>query len=316
MRPGITAVAFDLDGTLYPNYRLNIRLIPFFFKEWRLLLAFGKARNFLHHDDPDSEIAQIKGIKPQGFANIVGAPCTQHSHLKVAMLGAASRGVLNPSFPHSLDQEGNLRPAGSVEDHVRASTDAISLHSSITEAADGRTNFYKEQAAVTASFLGVQAGQIQDKIETLIYRGWEPHFKKIKLYARVKSTLTAFKAAGLKLGLLSDFPPETKIKYLGIDSFWDTVLCTEEIGALKPEPFPFIKLAQALGTEPAQILYVGNSLKYDVIGAKRAGMQTALISRSVWSTGGGRLNSKPDKNSDKPDFIFRDYRQLFDFVLN
>ena len=47
------------------------------------------------------------------------------------MLAAASRGVLNPSFPHSLDQEGNLRPAGSVEDHVRASTDAISLHSSI-----------------------------------------------------------------------------------------------------------------------------------------------------------------------------------------
>ena len=54
----------------------------------------------------------IKGIKPQG------KPCTKHSHLKVAMLGAASRGVLNPSFPHSLD-------------HVRASTDAISLHSSI-----------------------------------------------------------------------------------------------------------------------------------------------------------------------------------------
>jgi putative hydrolase of the HAD superfamily len=40
-------VAFDLDGTLYPNYRLYIPLIPFIVKEHRLLWAFGKARDML-----------------------------------------------------------------------------------------------------------------------------------------------------------------------------------------------------------------------------------------------------------------------------
>jgi ABC-type dipeptide/oligopeptide/nickel transport system ATPase subunit len=38
---------------------------------------------------------------------------------------------INPSVPHSLGQEGNLRPTGSVEEHVRASTAATSLRSSI-----------------------------------------------------------------------------------------------------------------------------------------------------------------------------------------
>ncbi|MCL2215324.1 MAG: HAD family hydrolase, partial [Treponema sp.] len=47
MRNDIEGVAFDLDGTLYPNYRLHLRLIPFFFKEWRLVSAFGKARNII-----------------------------------------------------------------------------------------------------------------------------------------------------------------------------------------------------------------------------------------------------------------------------
>jgi hypothetical protein len=28
MQNNIEGAAFDLDGTLYPNYRLNIRLIP------------------------------------------------------------------------------------------------------------------------------------------------------------------------------------------------------------------------------------------------------------------------------------------------
>jgi hypothetical protein len=50
----------------------------------------------------------IKGIIPQG------KPCT----CRLRRLSAASRGVLNPSFPHSLG-------------HVRASTAATSLRSSI-----------------------------------------------------------------------------------------------------------------------------------------------------------------------------------------
>ncbi len=230
MRSDIEAVAFDLDGTLYPDYRLNVRLIPFVVRHLRFMLAFGKARRRLREAGrPDGEL----------------------------------------SLPES--------------------------------------GFYAKQAALTGGFLGIEADIVGEKIETLIYRGFEPYFKKIKLFPGVVETLEAFRAAGLKLGLLSDFPPRAKVKYLGIDSYWDAVLSSEEIGMLKPDKLPFEELARALNTVPQKILYVGNSFRCDVKGAKNAGMSAALIKISPVSTG---------TSTGPADFVFSGYRQLRDYVIN
>ncbi|GHV95389.1 phosphoglycolate phosphatase [Spirochaetia bacterium] len=226
----IEAIAFDLDGTLYPNYRLNIRLIPFVLKEWRLLVAFDKARST---------------IRAQQEQTVPGTPA--------------------PPFP----------------------------------------SFYQTQSLYVAQLLGANPDQIKEKIDRLIYRGWEPFFKHIKLFSHVKETLTALREAGFKMGLLSDFPPETKLENLGIAGYWDAVLCSELCGALKPHPRSFQDLAAALNTAPERILYVGNSYRYDVIGAKQAGMRTALITNPL----------TPRRRSPAPDFTFHDYRQLRDFVL-
>jgi putative hydrolase of the HAD superfamily len=227
MLPGISAVAFDLDGTLYPNYSLNIRLLPFLFSHWRLLLAFGRARNIIRREQAEN--------------------------------------TAQPSSGHG---------------------------------------FYERQAQLVAEQLKARKEDIQEKIDRLIYRGWESFFLKIKLFPHVKQILGELKAAGLKLGLLSDFPPDVKLEYLGLSGIWDTVLCTESIGALKPAALPFEELAKALSCQPSQILYVGNSARYDVEGAKRAGMKAALL-----KTGFSVITGS------KADFIFRNYRQLRDFML-
>jgi len=77
MQNTIEGVAFDLDGTLYPNYRLNIRLVPLILKELRLVAAFGKARDILHREPettcppPDfyerqaALVAEILGARPE-----------------------------------------------------------------------------------------------------------------------------------------------------------------------------------------------------------------------------------------------------------
>jgi len=227
MRNDIEGVAFDLDGTLYPNYSLNIKLIPFILKEGRFLAAFGKARNIIRKEQENS-------ILPQG-------------------------------------------------------------------------GFYEHQAEVVAKILNVSQEKIKEKIELLIYKGWEPHFKTVKLFKRAVETLTGLREAGYKLGLLSDFPPETKLEYLKISGFWDAVLCSEHCGALKPHPLSFTQIASAMSLLPEKILYVGNSHPYDVIGANRAGMKTALI-KGVFSP--------VSRKSPQPDFTFNDYRQLYDFMLN
>ena len=220
-----SAVAFDLDGTLYPNYRLNLRLLPFLCKNWRLLAALARARNIIRREQEQS-------------------------------------------------------PASVVPD------------------------FYDYQARITAKLLRAQPEQVKEKINRLIYRGWEPHFSNITLFPHVRKILAELRAAGIKLGLLSDFPPQAKLQNLGIGDCWDTVLCSENIGALKPAVRPFIELANSLGFPPGQILYVGNSRLYDVGGAGQAGMKTALLNRCPLSC-----------TQPKADFIFHDYRQLRNFVL-
>jgi len=231
MRQGINAVAFDLDGTLYPNYSLNIRLMPFLFKHWRFLLAFGRARDIIR-----SELAQT-------------------------------------AFTQT--------PSSIIPD------------------------FYERQAQLVANQLKADKETIRERIDRLIYRGWEPFFLKIKPFPHIKEVLTEMKAAGLKLGLLSDFPPDTKLEYMGLSSFWDTALCTECIGALKPASRPFEELAKALHCAPEQIIYVGNSSRYDVEGAKRAGMKAALLTT-------GRF---PFMTESKADFTFRNYRQFRNYML-
>jgi putative hydrolase of the HAD superfamily len=149
---------------------------------------------------------------------------------------------------------------------------------------------------------------IRQKMDRLIYRYWEDQFSKIGLFPYVRETLGAFRQAGLKLGLLSDFPPVRKIALLGLEGSFDVLLSTEETGRLKPSVIPFAKLARAMALNPAEILYVGNSYRYDVAGAKAAGMRSALIKRGILSTG-------YCPGTEGADFVFRDYRQLREYVL-
>jgi putative hydrolase of the HAD superfamily len=221
MREDIRGVAFDLDGTFYPNYRFYARLIPFLLKEWRYLLAFSRARTALR---------------------------------KTFLEG----------------------------------------------------NFYDLQALLMARMLKKDSAAIKERTERLIYRGWEPIFQKIKPYRHVKEILGDLKAAGLSLGLLSDFPAERKLEYLGLDGYWDAVICSEEVNRLKPDPAPFMELSRRMKAPPEQILYVGNSVSYDILGAKRQGMKAALVSAPL---------QKRRRNTGSADFVFSDYRQLRKFVL-
>ncbi len=48
MMKDIKAVAFDIDGTLYPDWRLNVRLGWYFLKNLKFFLAYNKVRHTLH----------------------------------------------------------------------------------------------------------------------------------------------------------------------------------------------------------------------------------------------------------------------------
>jgi len=174
-------------------------------------------------------------------------------------------------------------------------------------------DFYDLQAKLMGETLNMPAVKVKEMTERLIYRGWEPLFKKIRLFSHVRETLQTFQQKGIKLGLLSDFPPEIKLKNLGINDFWQVVLSSEQTGYLKPDPTPFLEMARRMGSPPEQILYVGNSVPYDIQGAHNAGMKAALI-QPAWKK--RSLSSPAGESAVRPDFAFYDYRQLCDYVIN
>jgi putative hydrolase of the HAD superfamily len=156
------------------------------------------------------------------------------------------------------------------------------------------------QAQLLAESMNIDTEEAYRRIEGIMYRKWEKIFETIKPYASIPPVLEDLKKRGFKLAVLSDFPVNTKLAYLDLEGFWDCALASEEAGYLKPNPEPFMLLAECLDLRPEQILYVGNSYEYDIVGANKAGMKTGYF-------------AKRGKKPGKADIIFSSYKNL---VLN
>ena len=223
MVKNIKAVAFDIDGTLYPSVTFYLKLTGYVIKNIKFFMSFGKVRKVMHRTAPLAD-------------------------------------------------------------------------------------FYEYQSRLLAEELGVSSEEAKIKANDIVYEGLKPYFKKTKTYPFVYDTIVALKSSGLKIGILSDFPPEQKGSIWGIRTLCDVCIGSEESGALKPSKYPFGILCQKLELKPEEILYVGNSKKYDILGAKNAGMKTAYILK-----GWRKIFNIPLKEAD---FSFRNYRQLRNIVLN
>ncbi|NLJ45310.1 MAG: HAD family hydrolase [Treponema sp.] len=225
------AIGFDIDGTLYPSWRLNLALAGLAVRNYRCLRTFGRVRHELR------ELART------------------------------------PEY--------RAAPPGGIEE------------------------FHRLQAGLVARHMGVDEHTALRDVENFFYRVVPESFDRIRAFPGVREALLRLKAAGLRLGALSDFPGERKLKLMGLGDLFDVVMTSEETGYLKPEPEPIRVLADRLEVQPGDLLYVGNSAAYDVAGAKAAGAASAYI-RSLF--GGGKDGGA--------DFSFRRYPDLADWILS
>jgi HAD superfamily hydrolase (TIGR01509 family) len=65
-----------------------------------------------------------------------------------------------------------------------------------------------------------------------------------------------------------------KLESLGIARLFDCVVLSDELGIRKPDPRIFEEALKRLGRTPDECLYVGDSCRYDVAGARNAGIRT------------------------------------------
>lgn len=218
----IDAVAFDIDGTLYRNYSLNIRAIPYVIGHSKFFLGYNKTRHEMH-----------------GHKNI--------------------------------------------------------------------SDFHKDQIEILSKYLKCTPEEADTKIVKIVHKGMEKFFTRIKPCKGALELIHELKSQGIKIALLSDLPPAQKGDIWGIKKYCDLTLWTEDAGALKPDSLPFVKMAEQLGVSPEKILYVGNNHKYDVEGAKNAGMKTAWIVNPLASLLG--------KKSEIADITFCRYKELYSKLL-
>lgn len=93
-----------------------------------------------------------------------------------------------------------------------------------------------------------------------------------------KETVEAIRARGLPLGIISNGNERVqlaKLESIGLIDLFQTIVISEAVGLRKPDPAIFQLATDRLGVPLAETLYVGDNPEVDVVGAARAGLQTA-----------------------------------------
>jgi 2-haloalkanoic acid dehalogenase type II len=100
------------------------------------------------------------------------------------------------------------------------------------------------------------------------------------LYDDVTAALSALRVGGWRLGVLSDADRgylDANLACHGLN--FDAAVCSEDLGCYKPHRSAFLAACDALGVEPSEALYVGDTPRTDIEGSRRAGLQSIWINR-------------------------------------
>ena len=92
----------------------------------------------------------------------------------------------------------------------------------------------------------------------------------------------AARAAGLRLGAFSDYPPRRKIESLGLAGYFESVLSAQDprVGCFKPHPAGLALSAARLQLPPEQVVYVGDRADVDAPAAAAAGMPCFILTKA------------------------------------
>ena len=140
------------------------------------------------------------------------------------------------------------------------------------------TDLHALQARMVADRLRIDPAAARELIDDVVYTRLPARFRGVRPHRGLQRALVELREHGATLGVLSDLPPHAKLDHLGLTGF-DCLITSEATDYLKPNPEPFRYAAERLALQPAQVLYVGNNYRYDILGARAVGMLTAHHAR-------------------------------------
>jgi putative hydrolase of the HAD superfamily len=125
--------------------------------------------------------------------------------------------------------------------------------------------------------LPAPAGVVRRCIEAE-YRCWAP---ARHVHPQSLALLDGVRALDLRCAVVADTfdPPglyRADLAAQGIAARVDAIVLSCELGVRRPHPAVYAAVAAALNAEPAEVMFVGDRLREDVIGPAEAGMRTCL----------------------------------------
>lgn len=143
-----------------------------------------------------------------------------------------------------------------------------------------------------------------------LYRKHHQHslIKYSYLYPQVKLLLGTFKQKGYKLAVASNRPAKFSLillKHLGINKFFDYVLCADKLKYGKPHPEILNKIIKRFTLGKFQALYVGD-MAIDAQAGRRAKIKTIIVS--------GGSSSNLEIKKEKPFKVISKIGRLRDLL--
>lgn len=130
---------------------------------------------------------------------------------------------------------------------------------------------------------------LEERAEELHQLTW---LKGLRLFPEVLEVLDWCRAQGLRMGVISDTSPSLTLtlKAAGIGNYFDCAICSDLVGAMKPDPAIYRAALDALGVTAEESVYADD---YDVEadGARAMGFTAFHIDRSRPGDGKWRINS-------------------------
>jgi putative hydrolase of the HAD superfamily len=105
--------------------------------------------------------------------------------------------------------------------------------------------------------------------------------KSVRIEPETIETLEKLRADGMKLGMVSNVSQLPELLWRDLENFGlrkllDGVAFSSEIGVRKPRPQIFLHALDAMGSNPAEAVFVGDRLVDDIAGAHAVGMRAVL----------------------------------------
>ena len=142
------------------------------------------------------------------------------------------------------------------------------------------------------------------------YREWNGahHDELVTEYDGVVSTLEILKAQGIRLAIVSTKQLksiERGLQILGATHLFETVVGSDDVTNVKPNPEPILLAIERLGVTKEETLMIGDN-SHDIEGGKNAGVKTAGV---AWS-----IKGQDYLKQFNPDYILQHMTDLLTIV--